>query len=257
MKTRITTISILLALLSLSCGDNEQESQPQMQDVESEHPVPTRQPDMQNPHTAAAANMVTGEVREVLQATSYTYLKVKSGDREMWIAVTKRNAEVGDTVSFAPDLEMKDFESKDLQRTFESIYFVSRITGGDPAGPAAHDVPHKMKPTLEKQEVSVEPAEDGITIAQLLSDKDSYAGKTVKIRGRVTKVNRAIMNKNWVHIQDGTSHSGQFDLTITTREQVNTGDVVTFEGTITLNRDFGAGYTYEVIMENAKLKTAQ
>jgi len=77
----------------------------------------------------------------------------------------------------------------------------------------------------------------------------------VLIKGQVTKVNRAIMEKNWVHLQDGTGDSGGFDLTVTTQEQVNVGDVVTFEGKITLNKDFGAGYSYEVIMEQAKLQT--
>jgi hypothetical protein len=255
MKITITIVSLLPVLLSLSCGEKEQESQSQPQNVRSEHPVPTQQPTMVDPHTAtAAADTITGEVQEVLQATSYTYMKIKTDDREMWIAVTRRDAEVGDTVSFAPDLEMKNFESKELQRTFESIYFVSRITGGGPAAAAAHDIPHRMKPILKKQQISVEPAEGGITIGQLLSDTDSYAGKTVRIKGRVTRVNRAIMNRNWVHIQDGTSYSGKFDLTITTQEQVDVGDVVIFQGTINLNRDFGAGYTYEVIMENASLR---
>lgn len=255
MKITITTILILPVLVSLSCGKKEQESQPQAQDVQSEHPVSTQQSPMDNPHTAAAANMITGVVEEVLQANSYTYLKIKSGDREMWIAVTKRESKVGDTVSFAPELEMKDFESKDLQRTFESIYFVSQLVSGGTAASAALGDLHQMKPTIEKQEVSVEPAAGGITIAQLFSGKDSYADKTVLIRGQVTKVNRAIMNKNWIHIQDGTSNEGNFDLTITTLEEPNVGDVVTFEGKIALNKDFGAGYTYDIIMEDATLKT--
>lgn len=202
--------------------------------------------------------MHTGVVQEVLQATSYTYLNVKEGDRDFWIAVTKRETKVGETISFAASLEMKNFESKDLQRKFESLYFVDRISSGEqsqPAGPGSMEVPHQMKPALEKKEVSIEPAEGGITIGELLANTDSYAGKTVRIKGQVTKVNRAIMGKNWVHLQDGTDASGKFDLTITTQEQVNVGDVVTFEGTIVLNKDFGAGYVYEVLMEEAKRQT--
>jgi hypothetical protein len=151
---------------------------------------------------------------------------------------------------------MKNFESKDLQRKFESIYFVDRIISGEqsqPAGPGSVEAPQRTKPALEKKEISIEPAEGGITIGELLADTDSYAGKTVRIKGQVTKVNRAIMGKNWVHLQDGTSAADKFDLTITTQEQVNVGDVVTFEGTIVLNKDFGAGYVYEVLMEEAKL----
>jgi hypothetical protein len=255
MKITMIIISILLALVSLSCEKKEQESQPQTQNDRPTQSIPIRHPPIDNPHTAAAAKMITGVVEEVLQATSYTYLKVKSGDRDLWIAVTKREARVGETVSFEPGLPMKNFESKDLQQTFETLYLVDTITGGGPSAPAAHDIPHRMKLILEKQDISVDPAEGGVTIAELFSDRESYADKTVAIKGKVTKVNRAIMNRNWVHIQDGTSYSGNFDLTITTREQVNVGDVVTFEGKIVLNQDFSAGYTYDVLMEDAKLKT--
>lgn len=253
MKITTITISILLALVSLSC--EKKEAEPQAQNVPTEHPLPTQQSSPEHPRPTTTVNMITGVIQEVLQATSYTYLKVKAGNRDIWIAVTKRQAKVGETISFATGLEMKNFQSKDLQRTFETIYFVDRVTGGGPAAPAAHDIPHRMKPILEKKEISVEPAVGGITIAELFSAKDSYADKTVLIRGQVTKVNRAIMNRNWVHIQDGTSDSGKFDLTITTQEQVNVGDVVTFEGKIVLNQDFSAGYVYDVLMEDAKVKT--
>ena len=62
------------------------------------------------------------------------------------------------------------------------------------------------------------------------------------------------MDRNWIHIQDGTSDNGNFDLTITTNEEVVVNDVVVFKGKITLNKDFGAGYSYEVIMEEAKVQ---
>ena len=61
------------------------------------------------------------------------------------------------------------------------------------------------------------------------------------------------MGKNWIHIQDGSGDSNNFDLTITTQDQAKVGDVVTFEGTIGTKKDFGYGYLYEVIMEDAKL----
>ena len=73
------------------------------------------------------------------------------------------------------------------------------------------------------------------------------------MKGQVVKVNEEIMGKNWIHIQDGSGSAADFDLTITTVEKVKVDDVVTFEGTISLSKDFGAGYFYEVIMEDAKL----
>ena len=247
MKLTLTAISILLALVSFSCRQKEQERKEQQAQ------------EQQNVHTqqgSASADLHKVVVQEVVQATSYTYLNVKEADREFWIAITKREIEAGETISYAGGLEMNNFESKDLQRTFETIYFVDRIVGGESsASQQSMSMPHLMKPELEKKEISIEPAEGGITIAELFTNRDSYADKTVLIKGQVTKVNRAIMDRNWVHLQDGTSDSGSYDLTITTDEEVNVGDVVTFEGKIVLNKDFGSGYSYEVLMEQAKLQT--
>jgi len=242
MKLTFTAISILLALASLSCREKDQQQAQQQQQVHTQQ-------------GGATADLRTVVVQEVIQTTSYTYLKVKEADRDFWIAIAKRQIAAGATISFAGGLEMNNFESKDLQRTFETIYFVDRIVvGGAPAPQQSMSMPHGMKPELEKQEISVEPAEGGITIGELFANRDSYADKTMLVRGQVTKVNRAIMGKNWAHLQDGTGGSGGFDLTVTTTEQVNVGDVVTFEGKIALNKDFGSGYSYEIIMEQAKLQ---
>ncbi|MEJ2704539.1 MAG: hypothetical protein P8Z79_19065 [Sedimentisphaerales bacterium] len=244
MKTTLTAISVLSALLLLSCQKKEDE--PQEQAVQPVQPA-------QQVH--AGADVHTVVVQEVIQASAYTYLHVKEKDRDYWIAIAKREIEPGKTISFAGGLEMKNFKSKDLQRTFETIYFVDQIDSNEPSLPAGHPsiaTPQGMKPVIEKKDVSIEPAEGGITIGELFSNRDSYANKTVLIRGQVVKVNRAIMGRNWVHLQDGTSGSGSYDLTVTTQDEVKVGDVVTFEGTIALNKDFGAGYKYDVIMENAK-----
>jgi len=99
----------------------------------------------------------------------------------------------------------------------------------------------------------VAPAKGGITIGELYAKKDSYSAKPVKIKGEVVKFNKQIMGKNWIHIQDGTNNNGSFDLTITSDETVKVGDVVTIEGIITLNKDFGYGYSYDIILENGKL----
>ncbi|MEI7897164.1 MAG: hypothetical protein WCJ26_09020 [bacterium] len=62
------------------------------------------------------------------------------------------------------------------------------------------------------------------------------------------------MKKNWIHIQDGTEFSGKFDLTVTTDAEAAVGQTITLEGKITLNKDFGYGYAYEVLMEDATIK---
>ena len=61
------------------------------------------------------------------------------------------------------------------------------------------------------------------------------------------------MNKNWIHLQDGTEFDGQFDLTLTTDQQFEVGSVVTMEGKIALDKDFGYGYSYKVLLEDSKI----
>ncbi|MBE3085334.1 MAG: hypothetical protein IMZ64_03835 [Bacteroidetes bacterium] len=111
---------------------------------------------------------------------------------------------------------------------------------------------HKGQVMTEKIDVVVEPCGECITIAKLLAGKQSYSGKVIKIKGKVTKFNPAIMGKNWVHIQDGTEFEGGFDLTITTDKQASVGETITFEGKIVLDKDFGYGYFYNVLMEDGK-----
>ncbi|MBI1938479.1 MAG: SH3-like domain-containing protein [Ignavibacteriales bacterium] len=197
--------------------------------------------------SAGNAHKVT--VEEIINVSEYTYLKVKEADKEFWMAVPKAEFSVGEILFYESSMEMKNFESKELNRTFESILFVDKID--KQLGTGSLNQP--QKPVLTKENISVAPAEDGITIAQLYSKAGSYSGKVVRIKGKVTKFNSGIMKKNWVHIQDGTSTGKNFDLTITTNDFVQTGETVIFEGKIILNKDFGYGYSYKVLMEDAKV----
>jgi hypothetical protein len=112
---------------------------------------------------------------------------------------------------------------------------------------------HTGKVSTEKINISVEPGEGCITIANLLENKKSYSGKIVKVKGKVTKLNTQIMGKNWIHIQDGSEFQGEFDLTLTTDGIVTVGEIVTFEGKIALDKDFGYGYNYAILMEESKV----
>jgi hypothetical protein len=111
---------------------------------------------------------------------------------------------------------------------------------------------HQARVMTSKADVKIEPCADCIAISKLLGDKKAYEGKLIKVKGQVTKYNAGIMGKNWVHIQDGTDYNESFDLTITTDITVAVGEIVTFEGKIALDKDFGYGYVYDVIMEDGK-----
>jgi hypothetical protein len=110
-----------------------------------------------------------------------------------------------------------------------------------------------VQAVVTKADIKIEPCADCITIGRLVADKKSFSGKKIRVKGVVTKVNEAIMDKNWIHIQDGTEAEGAFDLTVTSTQAVSVGDTVTFEGKIALDKDFGYGYFYNIIMEEGEL----
>ena len=198
-----------------------------------------------NPAVKAAHEVV---VQEVVNVTEYTYLRVKEGDKEYWMAAPKAEIKVGEVITYNKAMEMKNFESKELKKKFDSIFFVDNLDAKLGAG--AMNSP--QKPVITQQNVSVEKAANGITIAQLFSNPNNYSNQVVRIKGKVVKLNSGIMGKNWVHIQDGTKNGADFDLTVTTLDMVEKDAVVTFTGKIMLNKDFGYGYSYKVMMEDAK-----
>jgi hypothetical protein len=194
-------------------------------------------------------------VEEVIQGTSYTYLRVKENKLDYWIATVKNDVAVGSKYSFGNALEMTNFQSKELGRTFSTIYFVSENPESEGNQQNTAMPPTTMgRPKVElKTDIAIKPSQGGISIAELYKSRDNYANKKVRVKGKVVKVNNQVMDRNWIHIQDGTSDSGNFDLTVTSNESAELGDVVEFEGTIILNKDYGAGYVYEVIMESGSI----
>ena len=104
--------------------------------------------------------------------------------------------------------------------------------------------------TTDKIDINIEPCEGCIKLSDLFSGRKTYEGKVVRITGRVTKFNGGIMGKNWVHLQDGSESGGEYDLTVTTASEATVGNTLTFEGKIALDRDFGYGYFYKIIMED-------
>ena len=207
-----------------------------------------------NNNLAPNIQKVTAE--EVIQSNNYTYIRISEEGKENWVAITRREIEKGKSYYFVPGIEMNNFVSKELKRTFPSILFVDKFSDQPINKAAKFTIADSLKgvhPAVAKEGIKVDHAEGGITIAELYANKDSYAGKTIKIRGEVVKYSAEIMGKNWVHLQDGTKSNGSFDITVTTNDVTKIGEVVTFEGTVTLKKDFGAGYFYEVILENGKL----
>lgn len=194
------------------------------------------------------------EVAEVTQTSKYTYLKVKENMSERWVAVTRQEIAPGDVFYYDKALQMSNFKSKELDRTFEIIYFINQISKNPIGQSSMGAMPaHSGKVGAQSAKVNLEKSEGELTVAQVFENKQTYAVEEFEIQGIVVKVNKQVMGRNWIHIQDGTNDNGNFDLTITSQDLVNVGDEVTFKGKLTLNKNFGSGYFYDVIMENGEL----
>lgn len=99
--------------------------------------------------------------------------------------------------------------------------------------------------------------ENAKTVAEIWAARaTTHDGQPVVVRGKVVKFLSGIMGKNWIHVRDGSgSHEkGDNDITITTNDTVAVGSVVLVSGVLHVNKDFGAGYSYPVIIEEAKVK---
>ncbi len=95
------------------------------------------------------------------------------------------------------------------------------------------------------------------TVGGLYEERAALAGQLVSVTGKVVKVNNGIMGRNFVHVQDGTGGPGTDDLTVTSQDTAGIGDQVTVTGRIVLDRVFGSGYTYPLLMEETSIKPAQ
>ena len=191
------------------------------------------------------------KVIDKIPAKGYTYLQVSENKEDFWIAVPTMEIEIGETVYFSRFMVMEDFKSENIDKTFDQILFVE-----DARKSTTPDEMKKIHSGVlpgEKQEIKIEPLGDGKTVQQIFSDKSSLNGQVVKVKGKVVKFNQQIMKRNWIHIQDGTGGENEFDLVITSDQKVQVGDIIIAEGKVAVDKDFGAGYFFPVLIEDAKV----
>ncbi len=193
-------------------------------------------------------------VKETFNAGGYTYI---NGSNDLWLAIGQRPIEVGKAYYYKGALEMKNFHSKELNRDFPVIYFLNTISDTPIENNMPMQASSMKKQTAKKIEVSIEKKEGTTSIADIFSKKNEFSGKQISVKGKVVKFNQNIMGKNWIHIQDGSDFESNFDLTLTSKEVVSVGQIIEVTGTIALDKDFGAGYTYDVIMEDANIQNEE
>jgi len=191
-------------------------------------------------------------VIDKIPAKGYTYLQVSESKNDYWIAVPTMEIEIGETVYFSRFMVMEDFSSENIDKSFDEILFVEDARKS-PTPDEMKNI-HAGATSTEKQEIKVEPLTDGITVQQLYDDKSAFNGQVVKVKGQVTKFNKQIMKRNWIHIQDGTGDENEFDLVITSNTDVQVGDIIIAEGKVAVDKDFGAGYFFPVMIEEAQIE---
>jgi hypothetical protein len=248
--------------------------------VDTTQPVTASTPAAAQPPTVVASKL-TGTVLETMDASGYTYMKLKTASGEQWAATPQTKVKKGQSVTLMAQMTADKFESSTLHRTFDKIVFAtigdgnvapaaqtaapSAMPPGHPAMPAgmggmsAMGSPaDHMKPKVDVGDLKVDRAEgaNAKTVAELWADRASLNGKPVVVRGKVVKFLGGIMGTNFMHLRDGSGSEakGDHDLTVTTSEGASVGDVVTISGTVHVDKDFGAGYRYPVIVEGASVK---
>ena len=216
------------------------------------------EPEDKNPALAAPVpeGMIRGTVLETMDAAGYTYVLLDTAEGQRWVAAQQTQVAVGDIVQTNQGMAMQKFTSQSLNRTFEVIYFsgalqnlsATTLPPGHPTTTAAPVAAGTMAADL-----AVAAVEEGKDIAWLYANKDSLAGQTVSLRGKVVKYNANILGTNWLHIPDGSGSAaeGSNDLLVTSAAEVAVGDTVVVTGNIALDKDVGAGYRYPVLMEDA------
>ncbi len=227
-----------------------------------------------------AGSAIKGKVLERLDAPPYSYLRLQTAQGEAWAAVPKTDAKSGEEVTVQGAMPMAGFESKTLNRKFDVVYFGTlagaapeAVPAGMPGGAmggmggggmggdmpsgnmAAQHAAAAAGPT-DVGDVKVPKATgaDARTVAEIWAQKTALKEKPVTLRGKVVKFNEGIMNRNWLHLRDGTGAAGKDnDITVTSKDKAAVGEVVVVKGTVRLDKDFGAGYAYPVIVEDAKI----
>lgn len=210
------------------------------------------------PAPTDAATSIKGEILETKDVDGYTYLRLKTAAGERWAAVPTAQVKKGNKVVLENTMVMTNFESKSLNKTFPSIIFGTLAgANGMPAAGAAHGA-HGAQATvngIEDVKVAKAAGADAYTVAEIIGKRSELKDKSVTVRGKVVKSMSGIMNRTWLHLRDGSGSAADNtdDLIVTTTAQANVGDVVVAKGIVHTDRDFGSGYAYRVLVEDAAL----
>ena len=256
---RFILISLVAAALAVSASvsfaqkppGHSAGNEPFMRGTSDNATIPAPEPESKEP--------LTGKVLQTINSGGYSYVELRKKDgKKVWLAVTAAEIPIGSQQTFNPGMVMHNFESRTLKRSFDEIIFTEMAAsakGKDKKelgakspgsrGTVSPDVKVKVKKATGK---------NAYTIAELYKNKAKLNKKKIVVRGKVVKVSSGIMNKNWIHLRDGSGGhaTGDFNLVVTSKSIPAEGEVVLVNGTLYKGKDFGGGYKYDVIIEDAE-----
>lgn len=249
----IMLVMLLIVAGQVSCGNKESE-------VKKTTPEP-----------------FSGTVVSVANGGGYSYVEIKGESGKFWSATRPIEVKKGDKAQLVNPMKMEKFQVKSLDRTFDVIYFAddvlvngkghmevqskSKGIGGMTANPDGREAgqamknPHQMGKghmggNADIDASGIKSEAGSVAIEDLLKNPENYAGETVKIHGLITKFLPMIMEKNWLHLKDASC--GAAHLVATTDETFKVGDTVMLSGKVEVNKDFGFGYKYNVLLTHAE-----
>lgn len=213
---------------------------------------------------AIPGQTLTGEVLEQIDVDKYSYLRLgKKGSPGTWTAVPATTSQVGQAVTVSNAELMTHFVSATLKRTFETIYFGVLDSASEPS----HANNGELADKLEQPHPGPGPGADsvavghvkraagalGSTVAELNAGSANAAGKKARVHAIVVKATNGVLGRTFLHLRDGSgeARTGTNDLAVTTTEEIAVGSDVVLEGTLELDKDFGSGYRYRVLLSDA------
>jgi len=259
MKRFSTLLTSILTLMAIVPVQSTYAGSKKLDKTPPEHVYMKEKQGAPSPQEASS---LSGKVVETMNSGGYTYLCIEKDGKKTWAAVLEMKVTVGQEIALQPGYEMVNFTSKTLNRTFDKIVFSTGPVSQEGAvdtksfhGKTTGSKDTEVSPN-EKIQVEKSSGQDAYTVAELYEKRAELDKKTVVVRGKVVKVSSGIMGKNWLHIQDGSGNQkdGNNDLVVTSQDLAAVGDIVTANGTLYKDKDFGSGYKYDVIVEQASIK---
>ncbi len=262
-NTTLSLILILLAIIVYGCSNSPKVIETNKTDASSKkstgifsnNTASNSSPNINLPTSNVpeiGADVHSVKALETIEASRYVYIRVQENDEEFWVATLKQPIEIGKTYHYHGGLLKTNYQSKEHNRVFDKIYLVSNLIGADhSAGQLEHSTSSAQTPVSQAHTVTKVDVKGSVKIKDIIANSEKYEGKVIQVSGKVVKLNANIMGRNWMHLQDGSKDG--YDFVVTSNQMIPEGGVVTLAGVITLKKDFGAGYFYDLLMEDATI----